>query len=28
RHTAFLEEAIRTHPDQWTWQHNRWKYHA
>jgi len=28
RHTAFLEEAIRTHPEQWTWQHNRWKYHA
>ncbi len=28
RHTTFLEEAIRTHPEQWTWQHNRWKYHA
>ncbi|MFZ9814674.1 MAG: lysophospholipid acyltransferase family protein [Candidatus Kapaibacteriota bacterium] len=28
RHTAFLESAIRNHPDQWTWQHNRWKYHA
>ena len=28
RHTAFLEKSIREHPDQWTWQHNRWKYHV
>jgi KDO2-lipid IV(A) lauroyltransferase len=28
RHTAILEQAIREHPEQWTWQHNRWKYHA
>jgi len=28
RHTAFLEQAITEHPDQWTWQHNRWKYHV
>ncbi|MFM8456457.1 MAG: lysophospholipid acyltransferase family protein [Ignavibacteria bacterium] len=28
RHTAFLEQAIREHPEQWTWQHNRWKYHV
>jgi len=28
RHTAFLEQAIKEHPEQWTWQHNRWKYHA
>jgi len=28
RHTAMLESAICNHPDQWTWQHNRWKYHA
>ena len=27
RHTALLEQAIREHPEQWTWQHNRWKYH-
>lgn len=28
RHTTFLEQAIKEHPEQWTWQHNRWKYHA
>jgi KDO2-lipid IV(A) lauroyltransferase len=28
RHTALLEEAIRKHPEQWAWQHNRWKYHV
>ena len=28
RHTAFFEQAISEHPEQWTWQHNRWKYHA
>jgi KDO2-lipid IV(A) lauroyltransferase len=28
RHTSFLEQAIKEHPEQWTWQHNRWKYHA
>ena len=28
RHTAFLEQAIKEYPEQWTWQHNRWKYHA
>lgn len=28
RHTAFLQQAINEHPEQWTWQHNRWKYHA
>ncbi|MFN4916341.1 MAG: lysophospholipid acyltransferase family protein [Ignavibacteria bacterium] len=28
RHTAFLEQAIKENPEQWTWQHNRWKYHA
>lgn len=28
RHTAFLEQVIREHPEQWTWQHNRWKYHV
>jgi len=26
RHTRMLEEVIRLHPDQWLWQHKRWKY--
>jgi KDO2-lipid IV(A) lauroyltransferase len=26
RHTHILEEIIRRHPDQWLWQHKRWKY--
>ena len=26
RHTALLESSIRKHPDQWLWQHRRWKY--
>ncbi len=26
RHTAFLEEIIRKHPEQWLWMHKRWKY--
>jgi KDO2-lipid IV(A) lauroyltransferase len=26
RHTHLLEECIRRHPDQWLWQHRRWKY--
>jgi KDO2-lipid IV(A) lauroyltransferase len=26
RHTHLLEEIIRKHPDQWLWQHRRWKY--
>ncbi len=26
RHTHLLEEAIRRHPEQWLWQHRRWKY--
>lgn len=25
RHTHILEEIIRRHPDQWLWQHRRWK---
>jgi len=25
RHTRILEESIRRHPDQWLWQHRRWK---
>lgn len=25
RHTHLLEDAIRRHPDQWLWQHRRWK---
>lgn len=24
-YTRFLEEAIREHPDQWVWMHERWK---
>jgi KDO2-lipid IV(A) lauroyltransferase len=26
RHTHLLEEIIRKNPDQWLWQHRRWKY--
>ena len=26
RHTHILEEIIRKNPDQWLWQHRRWKY--
>ncbi|MFH1051650.1 MAG: lysophospholipid acyltransferase family protein [bacterium] len=26
RHVNVLEDAIREHPELWTWQHNRWKY--
>lgn len=26
RHMAFLETAIREHPEQWLWMHNIWKY--
>lgn len=26
RHVAILEEAIKAHPEQWAWQHKRWKY--
>lgn len=26
RHTALLEAHIRTYPDQWLWQHRRWKH--
>ena len=25
RMTAFVEERIREHPEQWIWMHNRWK---
>lgn len=25
RHTALLDAAIREHPEQWVWQHRRWK---
>ena len=25
RHTQILEKIIRDHPDQWLWQHRRWK---
>jgi KDO2-lipid IV(A) lauroyltransferase len=25
RHVAILEREIRNHPDQWSWQHKRWK---
>lgn len=26
RHTSYLEEVIREHPEQWLWMHKRWKY--
>lgn len=26
RHTAMLEEAIKTAPEQWLWMHDRWKF--
>lgn len=26
RHTAYLEEVMRKHPEQWFWMHKRWKY--
>lgn len=26
RHTAVLEEYIRSYPEMWFWMHNRWKY--
>jgi len=26
RHTSYLEEIIREHPEQWLWMHKRWKY--
>ena len=26
RHMAFLESAIRKHPEHWLWMHNIWKY--
>lgn len=28
RHVAALENIIRRYPEQWAWQHKRWKYEA
>jgi KDO2-lipid IV(A) lauroyltransferase len=25
RYVAMLEETIREHPEQWVWQHRKWK---
>lgn len=25
RHVTALEEAVRTHPEMWSWQHRRWR---
>jgi len=27
RHVAALEDAVRQHPDMWSWQHRRWRKH-
>lgn len=28
RHVKILEDTIREYPEQWAWQHKRWKYEA